>query len=110
MTSREMELLVDMIVRGARRDLIIDQETVRRVTSTTTDMDVIIPITMEIKNVISKEVHQKPKMTMDVVIVDMTDEMIITKAMAMIDMGMVKTAKVTGAMVRTTVVHHREIK
>ena len=110
MTSREMELLVDMIVREARRDLIIDQETVRRVTSTTTDMDVIIPITMEIKNVISKEVHQIPKMTMDVVIVDMTDEMIITKAMAMIDMGMVKTAKVTGAMVRTTVVHHREIK
>ena len=112
MILREMELLVDTIVREVRQDLIIGQETVHHVTSTTTGADVIIPITMEIKNVILKEVHQKTKMIMDVdvMIVDMTDETIITKAMKMIDMGTVKTTKATGAMVRTTVVHHREIK
>ena len=62
-----MAPLVVMVVQQVRRDLTIDQETVHHVISTTTDADAIHLTTMEMKSVISKEVHQKPKMNMDVV-------------------------------------------
>ena len=68
---------------------------------------------MEMKNVISKEVHQKPKMNMDVdalMIVDVTDEVITEVVMAKIDMDMVKITKVTEVMVRKIVVNHQDIK
>lgn len=112
MNLREMALLVVMVVQEVRRDLTIDQETVHHVISTTTDADAIHLTTMEMKSVISKEVHQKPKMNMDVdevMIVVVMDE-VTEEVMAMIDMDMVKTTKVTEVMVKTIVVNSQDIK
>ena len=112
MNLREMALLVVMVVQEVRRDLTIDQETVHHVISTTTDADAIHLTTMEMKSVISKEVHQKPKMNMDVdevMIVGVMDE-VTEEVMAMIDMDMVKTTKVTEVMVKTIVVNSQDIK
>lgn len=114
MNLRETAPLAVMVVRQVRRDLTIDQETVRHVISTTTDADEIHRIVMETKNVISKEARQKPRMTMDVdevMIVGVKDEMIPTEVdMVKIDMVMVKTTKVTEVMVKMIVVNHQGIK
>ena len=113
MSLRETAPLVVTVVRQVRRDLTIDPETVHHVTSTTTDVDAIHQRTMEMKNVISKEVHQKPKMNMDVdalMIVGVTDEVITEVVMAKIDMDMVKITKVTEVMVKKIVVNHQDIK